>query len=266
MNRLHYSVEMKTLTFPSFLWKFVFIAMVLIVWETIAQLQLFSSFIFPSISSTVVYAVNNHGRLLEATLSTLKLLLFGLSVSCVIALGVGALGSLRSKVKTMIETAVSILNPIPSISMLPFAILWFGLGDNPTMFITMISAFCPFLINVMNGFRTVNKNWLDVGRNYGLKGLGLVRHIILPASSPHLLAGFRTAWGASWRTVVAAELVFGAVGGKGGLGWLIYMNRFQLNAAGMLAALLCISLIGILAENILEVIERRTVKKWGMKT
>lgn len=255
----------KTFTFPSFFWKIVFIAAALIVWEIVARSQVFSSFIFPSISSTLNYAINNYGRLLEATWNTLKLLTFGLFVSCFIALLVGALGSLRSKIKAVIEVVISILNPIPSISMLPFAILWFGLGEDPIVFVTVMAGFCPFLINVTNGFSTINKNWLDVGRNYGLKGLSLVRHITLPASLPHILAGFRTAWGASWRTVVAAELVFGAVGGKGGLGWLIYMNRFQLNAAGMLAALICISVIGILTENILELIENRTVKKWGMK-
>lgn len=256
---------MKSFTIPSFFLKIGFIIAFLSIWEIIAQLQLFSSFIFPSISATLKYAVNNHTRLLQATWNTLKLLIFGLSVSCLIALIVGALGSLKTKAKAIIETVVAVLNPIPSISMLPFAILWFGLADKPIIFVTLIAGFCPFLINVTNGFSTTNKNWLDVGRNYGLKGLSLVRHIILPASLPHILAGFRTAWGASWRTVVAAELVFGAVGGKGGLGWLIYMNRFQLNAAGMLAALICISLIGIVAENILELIEKRTLKKWGMK-
>ena len=108
---------------------------------------------------------------------------------------------------------------------------------------------------------------MDVGKIYGLKGFALVRHIILPASLPYVLTGFRGAWGIAWRSVVAAELVFGAVGGKGGLGWLIYVNRFQLNASGMLATLFCISIIGIFMENILlETMERKTVKKWGMKT
>ena len=65
--------------------------------------------------------------------------------------------------------------------------------------------------------------------------------------------------------MVRRELVFGAVGGEGGLGWLIYINRFQLNAAGMLAALFCISLIGITTETMVAFIEKRTIKKWGMK-
>jgi len=151
--------------------------------------------------------------------------------------------------------------------MLPFAILWFGLGEKPIIFITLFGSFCPFYINIINGFSTVNPKLIDVGKIYGLKGFKLIQHIIIPASFPHLLTGFRGAWGIAWRSVVAAELVFGAVGGEGGLGWLIYINRFQLNAAGMLATLFCISVIGIFMENVLlETIEKRTVVKWGMKT
>lgn len=251
---------------PSFFWKILSVMAALTIWEAVARLHIFSAFIFPSITDTLRYTMNNSEKLVYATWSTLKLLLSGLSVSCVITLAIGGLTALSVKVKAVMQAVISILSPIPSISLLPFAILWFGLGEKPIIFITLFGSFCPFLINIMNGFSTVNRKWLDVGRLYKLKGLSLVRYIILPASLPHLLTGFRGAWGIAWRSVVAAELVFGAVGGKGGLGWLIYINRFQLNAPGMLASLFCISIIGIFMENIiLETIEKRTVKKWGMK-
>ena len=258
---------MTKLSIPLFFWKILCVIIALTLWEVVARLNVFSSFIFPSITSTLLYAVHNRERLLQATWSTLKLLLSGLSVSCAITLAIGGLTALSTKVKAVMEAVISILSPIPSISLLPFAILWFGLGEKPIIFITLFGSFCPFLINIMNGFSIVNKKWMDVGRIYGLKGLNLVRHIILLASLPHVLTGFRGAWGIAWRSVVAAELVFGAVGGKGGLGWLIYVNRFQLNAPGMLATLFCISLIGIFMENVLlATIEQKTVKKWGMKT
>jgi NitT/TauT family transport system permease protein len=251
---------------PPFFWKILCVLTALGIWEIVAMSGVFSSFVFPSISSTLTYMVHNSEKLLYATWSTLKLLISGLSVSCIITLMIGALASMSEKGRAVVDAFLSILSPIPSISILPFAILWFGLGENPIIFITVFGSFCPFLINITNAFRTVNKKWIDVGKNYGLKGLHLIRHIILPASLPHVLTGFRAAWGIAWRSVVAAELVFGAVGGKGGLGWLIYVNRFQLNAPGMLATLFCISLIGIFMENVLlESIERKTVKKWGMK-
>ena len=246
--------------------KIIFVLAILVVWETVARLGVFSSFVFPSISSTMAYMLHNPEKMVMATWRTLKLLLIGLSISGAVTLTIGALAVGSKKLQSVVEVTISFLSPIPSISILPFAILWFGLGENPIIFITVFGASCPFLIHILSAFTTINKKWIEVGRNYGLEGIQLVRYIMFPASLPHLLSGFRSAWGIAWRSVVAAELVFGAVGGKGGLGWLIYMNRFQLNAAGMLAALICISLIGILAENILGLIENRTVKKWGMKT
>ena len=255
----------KTTKLSPFFWKSGFIFLVLIIWEIVAKLNIFSKFLFPSISGTISYSVTNYNRLLQASGYTLKLLLFGLIISCLFSLGVGILASMSKKIEGITDIIISVLNPIPSIAMLPFALLWFGLGENPIVFVTFMAAFCPFLINVRQGFSTINKKWLDVGRNYGLRNLELMRHIAIPASLPYLLAGFRTAWGSAWRTVVAAELVFGAVGCAGGLGWLIYANRFKLNPAGMLSALVCISIIGIITENILKFIERRTVEKWGMK-
>jgi len=253
-------------SFPSFFWKIALIIVALISWELVARSGIFSSFIFPSITDTLNYMVSHPQRLLQASSYTLKLLLLGLTLSCLVGFLMGGLTAISKKMKSVMETIVSIISPIPASSMLPFAILWFGLGEDPIIFVTFFGSISPFLINVINAFSTINKTQMDVGRNFGLEGFRLVRHVLLPASSPHIISGFRAAWGVAWRSVVAAELIFGAVGGKGGLGWLIYMNRFQLNSAGMLGALFCISIIGIIAENILlELLERETVKKWGMK-
>lgn len=257
---------MRLSSIPSFFWKILFIFCLLMGWEVVARSGVFPSLVFPSISDTLVYMVGNLDRLLEATRYTLELLLSGLTLSCLVGLVAGAVTMVSKKGKFLMETLVSILSPIPASSMLPFAILWFGLGKTPIVFVTFFGSVCPFLISLINAFSTVNSTQIDVGRNFGLRGIGLVRHISLPASLPHLITGFRTAWGTAWRSVVAAELIFGAVGGRGGLGWLIYMNRFQMNPAGMLGALICISVIGVLVENVLlELLERKTVKKWGMK-
>lgn len=250
----------------SFFWKILCIVIILFIWELVGRSGIFSHRIFPTITDTIVYMITHTDRLLQATSYTLKLLLTALAISTCISISLGAVSTFSTKIRLAVETIVSILNPIPAISTLPFAILWFGLGEDPILFVAVFGSICPYLLTIMNGLHTLRTIYVDVGRIYGLKGVSLVRHILLPASLPHFLTGFRAAWGVAWRSVVAAELVFGAVGGEGGLGWLIYANRFQLNAPGMLGAIFCISLIGIFMENVLlELIERKTVKKWGMK-
>lgn len=239
----------------------------LLVWEAVARVGVFSSFLFPSVTDSITWAVTNSTRLFNACCYTLKLLLTGLGIAIGISVLVSMVAVMFYKLRPVVETFVSLFQPIPAIAILPFALLWFGLGDNPIIFVTIFGSVWVLILNVMNGFTTINRIYINVGRNYGLKGFELTWHIMIPVALPSILTGIRTAWGTAWRTVVAAELVFGAVGITGGLGWLIYINRYALNAPGMLAAVGSIALIGIIVENALfGVLERKTVKKWGMKT
>lgn len=251
---------------PNFI-KILAVAAFLLVWEAVARAGVFSPFLFPSVSDSIAWATANSTRLFNACCYTLKLLLIGLGIAIGISVLVGVLAVIFRRVKLIVETFVSMFQPIPAIAILPFALLWFGLGDNPILFVTIFGSLWVLILNIMNGFTTINKIHIDVGRNYGLEKFGLAWHIMIPMALPSILTGIRAAWGIAWRVVVAAELVFGAVGISGGLGWLIYINRYALNAPGMLAAVGSIALIGIIVENALfGVLERKTVKKWGMKT
>ena len=86
---------------------------------------------------------------------------------------------------------------------------------------------------------------------------------MLPASFPHILGGIRTGWARAWQASVAAELVFGAAGGNGGLGWFLYKKRFMMETPGVFAGMLVIVLIGIAVEYIVFTwVEINTVRKW----
>ena len=106
-----------------------------------------------------------------------------------------------------------------------------------------------------------------VGRNYNLTGLRFVARILIPAAFPSILAGLKIGWAFAWRTLIAAELVFGVSSGKGGLGWYIFESKNQLNIAEVFAGLLTIILIGLVVENVVfRVIEKNTVQRWGMQS
>jgi len=183
-----------------------------------------------------------------------------------IGLIIGGLSVFSRKVEYIVEAFVSVFQPLPSICLLPFAILWFGLGDKPIIFIVTFSTMWPMILNSMTGFSTITSIYKDIGAMYGLKGASLARYIMIPAALPYIITGFRISWAHSWRTIISAELLFGAVGSAGGLGWVIYVNRYMLNPEGMIAAIGVISFIGIFMENVLlEKIENETIKKWGMK-
>jgi NitT/TauT family transport system permease protein len=105
-----------------------------------------------------------------------------------------------------------------------------------------------------------------VGRNCGLRGLRYITQILIPAAFPSILTGLKIGWAFAWRTLIAAELVFGVSSGSGGLGWFIYENKNQIEIPAVFAGLLTVILIGLVVENfIFRTIEVRTVKKWGMQ-
>jgi NitT/TauT family transport system permease protein len=105
-----------------------------------------------------------------------------------------------------------------------------------------------------------------VGRNYGLSGFGYVRRILIPAAFPSILTGLKIGWAFAWRTLIAAELVFGVSSGSGGLGWFIYENKNLLEIPNVFAGLFTVILIGLLVENVIfRTVEIHTIRKWGMQ-
>jgi NitT/TauT family transport system permease protein len=104
------------------------------------------------------------------------------------------------------------------------------------------------------------------GRNYGLGGLRIVLQILIPGALPAILSGLKIGWAFAWRTLIAAELVFGTTSGQGGLGWYIFQSRNELYTDKVFAGLAAVIVIGLLIEHIVfQSIERITVRRWGMQ-
>lgn len=168
--------------------------------------------------------------------------------------------------RDMLETLTAMFNPLPAIALLPLALLWFGLGKGSLVFVLMHSVTWPLALSTYAGFRAVPETLRMAGRNYGFKGVRMVAQILVPAALPAILSGLKIGWAFAWRTLIAAELVFGATSGKGGLGWYIFQSRNELFTDRVFAGLAAVILIGLLFENIVfQHIERLTVRRWGMQ-
>jgi NitT/TauT family transport system permease protein len=121
-------------------------------------------------------------------------------------------------------------------------------------------------LNTYSGFRAVSPTLRMVGQNYGLSKVGYVTRILIPAAFPSILTGLKVGWAFAWRTLIAAELVFGVSSGSGGLGWYIFEQKNQLLIPNVFAGLLTVILFGLLVENLIfRTIENRTVRRWGMQ-
>ena len=201
-----------------------------------------------------------------ATAQTLSLLLLGMLAGIVGGLLLATLASLTEVGQDILSTLSSMLNPLPAIAILPLAMIWLGLTPQALVLVLVHATMWPIAINTSTGFRTINRTVYMVARNLGLRGLRLVGLVLLPAALPHILTGFKTAWAFGWRTIVAAELVFGVAGGRAGLGFYINNSKTFLDIDKVFAGLVVIAVIGVLIEMVFGLIERQTVARWGMRT
>ena len=207
-----------------------------------------------------------NGTLAGPTWTTLQLLLQGVGIGAGIAVAFTVAATLSQAGTDLLDLLTSILNPLPGMAVLPLAMLWFGINDRAIVFTVANAAIWPIAINLSMGFKTVSPTIVAVGRNIGLSPLRVVTDVLAPAALPHAITGLKSAWAFGWRTIVAAELVFGVAGSKGGLGNYIQTARLYLLTPRIFAGLLTIALLGVVFEALFGVVERRTVVRWGMKS
>ena len=244
----------------------IFVAL-LVAWEAWTRLFKVSPFLFPSASSVVAAFARSlaNGEIPGYALQSVKILLTGMVLGAAIALILTTLAVTSRLGSDLLQTLTSMFNPLPAIALMPLALLWFGLGTNSLVFVIIHSVLWPMALNTYTGFVAVPLTLRRVGQNFGLTGWRFVAGILLPAAFPYILSGIKIGWAFAWRTIIAAEMVFGVAGSQGGLGWFIYQNRFEMNTDLVFAGLLTVIIIGLVVENVVfRWLERRTVLRWGM--
>lgn len=238
------------------------------VWEIYA-LWLNNPLLFPTFSATIEALVAGliSGKIVLATWSSIKVLLQGYAVGLAIAALFTAFASATRIGSDILETLTAMFNPLPSIALLPLAMIWFGLGEGSIIFVLIHAVLWAVALNTHAGFKAVSPTWRMVGKNYGLSNIAYVTKILIPGAFPSILTGMKIGWAFAWRTLIAAELVFGASSGSGGLGWYIFQNKNMLDIPNVFAGLLTVIIFGLLVENLIfKTVEKKTISRWGMQS
>ncbi|KIG08045.1 ABC transporter permease [Caballeronia concitans] len=245
------------------------IALVLIgIWEMAARF-VDNDLLLPTFSATCIAFVQGilSGELIEKVAISMSVLLRGYFLGAALAFVLTSLAVSTRIGRDILSMLTAMFNPLPSIALLPLALLWFGLGTGSLLFVLVHSVLWPLALNTYAGFQAVPATLRMTGRNYGLSGLRHVVLILVPAALASILAGLRVGWAFAWRTLIAAELVFGASSGKGGLGWYIFQNRNELYTDRVFAGLAAVIVIGLAVEHLVfDTIERVTVRRWGVQS
>ncbi len=147
--------------------------------------------------------------------ASLIVLLKGYVIAIALGLLLVSLAVTSAFLREALSTLTAMFNPLPAIALLPLAMLWFGLGEKSLEFVLVHSVLWPFALATLIGFQGVPETLRLIGRNYGLRGPRYVALILVPAALPAIISGLKIGWAFAWRTLIAAELVFGISSGKG---------------------------------------------------
>ncbi|MFY9526615.1 MAG: ABC transporter permease subunit [Limnochordia bacterium] len=245
----------------------LFILALMLCWELLARTGWFPPLLFPRLSDVLRTLITDirSGEIVGRLYFSLYLIAQGLALAVVTAAVAAVLALCSPIVSDWVQAVMAILHPLPGISVLPIIILWLGTGPRSIVAVIWFSSVWPLIANLHTGLRSVPATQIEVGQNLGLKGVRLIGKVLIPSAFPYILTGLRVAWARAWQASVAAEMVFGASGGEGGLGWFIYKKRFFMEIASVFGGLFVIIVVGLIVERLcFEWVEARTVRRWGM--
>ncbi|MEI9888687.1 MAG: ABC transporter permease subunit [Rhizomicrobium sp.] len=245
----------------------VVVLAVLLIWEVAARWT-DKPLLLPSVLDTLAA--------LEAALTAPDDNLWGYIAESLKALSAGfAIGTALAGLLTIfavntrigedfLSTITSAFAPLPAIAIFPLALMWLGISNASIVFITTWATVFPVAIAMFQGFRGVSETLRAVGRNFGLRGLGHTARILIPAALPSIMTGLRNGLSNAFRALIALEMVIGAAAGSGGLGWFVLAQKQNLEIPSVFAGIIAIMGIGLAFEGVFALIERRTVRRWGM--
>lgn len=233
---------------------------VLVVWELVVRLGAVNPQILPAPSAVLIkwyqYLLPYEpyeqfqgsylrwffsGELIRDLLASLYRVVVGFLIGAVLALPLGLLMGASPRIYDYLNPVVQVLRPIPPIAFIPLAILWFGLGDPPAVFLISLGAFFPVLMNTIVGVRAVDNIYIRAAQNLGANSRVMFIKVILPAAMPYILSGVRIGIGTGFICMIVAEMI--AV--NNGLGYRILEAREYFWSDKIIAGMFTIGLLGL---------------------
>jgi NitT/TauT family transport system permease protein len=240
---------------------FLSVGSLLLAWSVATNVGLIAAKVLPTPQAIAqeIYNLMLHGYTgkplwLHASASLLRTLV-GLTAALLIGIPLGLLVGANSIVNGLLTPIFAFLRPVPAIALIPLIILYFGIGEFSKIFVIFITATLYVILNASAGVKSVPQDLIRAGINMGLTGGQLFRHVILPASAPHIMTGIKTATAVSWALVVASELI----AAQAGLGYMIMDAATFYRIPDVYIAIAIIGIIGLVLETLESYAETRVL-------
>lgn len=243
----------------------IFFCLLIAIWQGIVMAGIYSPVLLPGPNEVRAYLWGAlvDGSLLEASWITLKRLLIGYGIGCVLGL---PLGLLTARVQVLGDTVGVLalgLQTLPSVCWVPLALLWFGQTEGAMLFVVVMGTLWSVLIAVDNGVKNLPPIYVRAARTLGSSGFHTLRCVILPASLPYVISGMKQGWAFAWRSLMAAEIYVTILTGYG-LGHLLHFGREMQKMEQVIGIILVIIFVGLLADKLLfSPWEKFMHRRWG---
>ncbi|MEL8650128.1 aliphatic sulfonate ABC transporter permease SsuC [Escherichia coli] len=214
------------------------------VWQLASSVGWLSTRILPSPEGVVMafWTLSASGELWQHLAISSWRALIGFSIGGSLGLILGLISGLSHWGERLLDTSIQMLRNVPHLALIPLVILWFGIDESAKIFLVALGTLFPIYINTWHGIRNIDRGLVEMARSYGLSGIPLFIHVILPGALPSIMVGVRFA--------------LGLMCANSGIGYLAMNAREFLQTDVVVVAIILYALLGKLADVSAQLLER----------
>lgn len=233
----------------------------LLIWYLVTLFHLFPNYALPS-PGDVFKSFEEEisaGRLINDMIASLWRVAVGFILSVCLGVPLGLWLGQHAYAKHAFLPMLNFFRFLSPLAWIPFAILWFHIGDKPAIFLIFMATFFPLVLATMSSVATIPSIYFRVARDYNYKGMELLTKVTFPAVLPQVITSLRVSYGIAWVVIVAAEMV----GCQDGLGYGIWEARNGLRLDSAVCYMIIIGLLGMGIDRLLMQLTKQPNVRWG---
>lgn len=185
-------------------------------------------------------------------MASLKRVLLGFLLAAIIALPVGFILGRSTTLRWAVDPVVQVLRPVSPLAWLPLGLALLKDAENTAVFVILLSALWPILINTIDAVRSVNPTYINLADTIGTDWWSRIVYIWLPASLPGIITGLRLSLSTAWLVIVAAEML---IGGRG-VGFFVWNAWNRLDIDAIVVAIFIIGIAGLILDHLVGALQK----------
>jgi sulfonate transport system permease protein len=229
----------------------------LVLWQLLSSSGLVSERVLaaPSTVLDTAWTLASSGELSRHLWVSLGRVVRGLTLGVSTGLALALVAGLFKLGEDLLDPPIQMLRTLPVLALVPLFILWFGIGETPKVALVALGTLFPVYLNTYAGIRGIDNKLVEAATSIGLKRWGLIWHVVLPGALPSALVGLRYSLGVAWLILVISE----QINATAGIGYLMMNAREFLRTDIIVVGLLVYSLLGLLTDALVRVLERQVL-------